>query len=194
MCAFLVALELLLQVLAARSEEHGEFPSDGSVVEPIADAYRVIAVGDSWVYGAESLPSGLLAEQDLGQPERVAAAYGEFCRGVIDVVAPLVPAVKPQAAFFEQWGPAGCAALARVIRHARRAGLVVICDAKRGDIGSTARAYAEAYLAGEDPAAAAWAWRRVSMFSPTFSPPFPSSPITTGNRGSPQASRTSWTR
>ena len=61
---------------------------------------------------AESLPAGLLAEQDQGQPERVAAPYGEFCRGVIDVVAPLVAVVKPQAAFFEQQGPAGMAVLA----------------------------------------------------------------------------------
>ena len=69
---------------------------------------------------------------------------------MIDVVAPLVPAVKPQSAFFEQVGPEGVAVLARVIRKARDAGLIVICDAKRGDIGSTAEAYAAAYLAGED--------------------------------------------
>jgi len=62
MFAFLVALELLLQVMAARSEEHGEFPTDGSLAEPMADAYRVIAVGDSWVYGAESLPSEAFIE------------------------------------------------------------------------------------------------------------------------------------
>jgi orotidine-5'-phosphate decarboxylase len=64
--------------------------------------------------------------------------------------------VKPQAAFFEEWAPAGCGALARVIRHARQAALIVICDAKRGDIGSTAEAYARAYLAGSDAAAAPW--------------------------------------
>lgn len=86
----------------------------------------------------------------------VAAAFEQFCVRVIDVVAPLVPAVKPQAAFFEEWGPPGCAALARVIEHARAAGLIVICDAKRGDIGSTAEAYARGYLAGADPNAAAW--------------------------------------
>lgn len=85
-----------------------------------------------------------------------ANAFEEFCRRIIDVVAPLVPAVKPQAAFFEELGPAGCWALARVIQHARRAGLIVICDAKRGDIGSTAEAYARGYLAGEDPNAAPW--------------------------------------
>lgn len=85
-----------------------------------------------------------------------AAAFEEFSKRIIDVVASLVPAVKPQAAFFEELGPAGCTAFANVIHHARRAGLIVICDAKRGDIGSTAEAYARGYLAGEDPAAAPW--------------------------------------
>lgn len=85
-----------------------------------------------------------------------ANAFEEFSRRIIDVVAPLVPAVKPQAAFFEELGPAGCWALGRVIQHARRAGLIVICDAKRGDIGSTAEAYARGYLAGEDVNAAPW--------------------------------------
>ncbi len=86
-----------------------------------------------------------------------AQAFEEFCCRIIDIVSPLVPAVKPQAAFFEELGPAGMMALERVIRHARKAGLIVICDAKRGDIGSTAEAYARAYLAGEDPNAAVWA-------------------------------------
>jgi orotidine-5'-phosphate decarboxylase len=86
-----------------------------------------------------------------------AAAYEEFCFRVIDVVAPFVPAVKPQSAFFEECGPEGVRTLARVIRRARQSGLIVICDAKRGDIGSTAEAYAAAYLAGEDPDAAPFA-------------------------------------
>ncbi|MCA8987749.1 MAG: orotidine-5'-phosphate decarboxylase [Planctomycetaceae bacterium] len=92
--------------------------------------------------------ASLLPGDELSQQ---AAAYEEFSCRLIDVIAPLVPAVKPQAAFFEQLGPAGVVALERVIRHARRAGLIVICDAKRGDIGTTAAAYADAYLAGEDP-------------------------------------------
>lgn len=87
---------------------------------------------------------------------QAAAAFEEFCVRLIDVVAPLVPAVKPQAAFFEELGPDGCLALARVIRYARRVGLIVICDGKRGDIGTTAEAYARAYLAGHDPQAAPW--------------------------------------
>lgn len=87
----------------------------------------------------------------------MAGAFEYFCFHVIDVVAPLVAAVKPQAAFFEELGPSGCRVLARVIRRARDAGLIVICDAKRGDIGSTAEAYARGYLAGADPDAAFWA-------------------------------------
>jgi orotidine-5'-phosphate decarboxylase len=105
------------------------------------------------------LPSAVLerARQRYSpRTEQIAAAYEEFCFRIIDVVAPLVPAVKPQAAFFEEWGPAGCAALGRVIARARRAGLIVICDAKRGDIGPTAEAYARGYLAGSDDTAAAW--------------------------------------
>jgi orotidine-5'-phosphate decarboxylase len=95
----------------------------------------------------EQLPPALTA----GEPEdlaRRAAVYARFCREAIDVVAPLVPAVKPQAAFFEQLGPPGMAALHEVIQHARAVGLIVILDGKRNDIGSTAEAYAEAYLGG----------------------------------------------
>ncbi|MDZ4688383.1 MAG: orotidine-5'-phosphate decarboxylase [Planctomycetaceae bacterium] len=105
------------------------------------------------------LPDDVLASarSQVDDPSAVAAtAFEEFCVRIIDVVAPLVPAVKPQAAFFEEYGPDGCLALCRVIRYARAQGLVVICDAKRGDIGTTAEAYARAYLAGDDPAASPW--------------------------------------
>ncbi len=92
---------------------------------------------------AESLPKGLLTGEGN---EAVARAYVAFCRGIIDVVAPLVPAVKPQAAFFEQLGPAGCVALGEVMNYASEKGLIVILDGKRNDIGTTAQAYAEGYL------------------------------------------------
>lgn len=108
----------------------------------------------------DQLPDSIVAaarERTSNEFEAAASAFEEFCSRVIDVVSPLVPAVKPQAAFFEQYGPAGCQALQTVIRKARDAGLIVICDAKRGDIGSTAEAYANAYLAGADPDAAVWA-------------------------------------
>jgi orotidine-5'-phosphate decarboxylase len=93
---------------------------------------------------------------DAADSSRQADAFRQFCCRIIDAVAPLIPVVKPQSAFFEQLGPPGCEALCDVIRHARAAGLLVICDAKRGDIGSTAQAYAEGYLAGDDPQAAPW--------------------------------------
>jgi orotidine-5'-phosphate decarboxylase len=101
-----------------------------------------------------SLPEGLqnaTADDYAAQ----AAAFRVFCEGVIDVVAPLVPAVKPQAAFFEQLGPAGMQAFGDVIRYARGKGLLVIVDGKRNDIGTTATAYAEGYLG--DEATSAWA-------------------------------------
>jgi orotidine-5'-phosphate decarboxylase len=68
-------------------------------------------------------------------------------------VAPHAVAVKPQLAFFEALGAAGMAAFEQVCSYAHRAGLLVIADGKRGDIGSTARAYAEAYIEGERPRA-----------------------------------------
>jgi orotidine-5'-phosphate decarboxylase len=69
----------------------------------------------------------------------------DFCRGIVDAVAEVAVAVKPQAAFFEAQGATGWAALVEVCGYAREAGLVVIADAKRGDVPSTARAYAAAF-------------------------------------------------
>jgi len=79
-------------------------------------------------------------------PAGVADAFSRFCRGIIDAVAPYVVGVKPQLAFFELYGSDGMRALEDVCAHAHDAGLLVIADGKRGDIGSTARAYAGAYL------------------------------------------------
>ncbi len=76
----------------------------------------------------------------------IAAAYEVFCTGIIDAVADHVGVVKPQAAFFEEIGPAGTHVLSRVVQHAREKGLLVLMDAKRGDIGTTAEAYARGYL------------------------------------------------
>ena len=78
--------------------------------------------------------------------ENIADSFERFCKEIIDIVAPLVPAVKPQAAFFEQYGPEGMVALRNVIRYAKQQGLLVIFDGKRNDIGSTAEAYAAGIL------------------------------------------------
>lgn len=108
----------------------------------------------------DQLPPSLLHSERARHSSHAAmaaAAFERFCFRIIDVVAPLVPAVKPQAAFFEELGPGGSQVLASVMRRAREAGLIVICDAKRGDIGSTAEAYARGYLAGSDINGAPWA-------------------------------------
>ena len=97
----------------------------------------------------ESLPPHLLADcrAELGESsEAVAEALWRFNRGVIDAVHDVVPAVKPQLAFYERYGVAGLKAYTRTARYARGAGLLVIADGKRNDIGSTATAYAEAFL------------------------------------------------
>jgi len=97
----------------------------------------------------EALPPALgAAAVSASDPAALAAIFTDFCRGVIDVVAPLVPIVKPQLACFEALGPHGMTALASVIAHARSQGLLVLADGKRGDIGSTAEAYAAGWLAG----------------------------------------------
>lgn len=93
----------------------------------------------------ESLPTSI-AKRHSGP----AAAYEEFCFRVLDIVAPHVGVVKPQSAFFEACGPGGFVALKNVMTKARQLGLVTILDAKRGDIASTASAYAEAAFTAFD--------------------------------------------
>jgi orotidine-5'-phosphate decarboxylase len=83
-------------------------------------------------------------------PAARADAVARFCRGLIDAAAPSCVAVKPQLAFFEALGFHGMRAFEDACSYAREAGLLVIADAKRGDIGSTARAYAAAYLEPRD--------------------------------------------
>jgi len=93
----------------------------------------------------EQFPVELRGEASQGR-EQAAAACTRFCCGVIDAVAPYVVGVKPQIAFFEALGSHGMKSFEDVCAYARSAELVILVDAKRGDIGSTARAYATAYL------------------------------------------------
>jgi orotidine-5'-phosphate decarboxylase len=74
------------------------------------------------------------------------AAITAFHELVIDAIADLVPAVKPQLAFFEQYGVVGMQAFENTVLKAKQRGLLVIADGKRNDISSTAEAYANAYL------------------------------------------------
>ena len=95
---------------------------------------------------------GLDPNPDL-LPVELRGDVARFCCGIVDAVAPYAVCVKPQLAFFEALGPRGMSAFDQVCAYARRAGLLVIADGKRGDIGSTARAYADAYLEGDPPRA-----------------------------------------
>jgi orotidine-5'-phosphate decarboxylase len=119
----------------------GDRPSLHSVaMTPFAD--RLAEAVDS---KRTQLVVGLDPRPDLF-PLEVGGDVERFCDGIIDAVAPHAVAVKPQLAFFEALGVDGITALEEVCGYARSAGLLVILDAKRGDIGSTARAYAAAYL------------------------------------------------
>ncbi|HVZ30956.1 MAG TPA: orotidine-5'-phosphate decarboxylase, partial [Polyangiaceae bacterium] len=87
---------------------------------------------------------GLSRAGDLEERARILEAYSLM---TLEAVHDLVPVVKPQMAYFELYGSHGMRALERCIETARAMGLLVLLDGKRGDIGSTSRAYAEAYLA-----------------------------------------------
>ncbi|UMG92627.1 orotidine-5'-phosphate decarboxylase [Nocardioides sp. TF02-7] len=94
--------------------------------------------------------AGLL--HDWGLDDTV-AGLERFALTAVEAVAPLCPVVKPQSAFYERFGSRGIAVLERVVAESRAAGALVLLDVKRGDIGSTSQAYAEAYLDPGSPLA-----------------------------------------
>ncbi|RRS00794.1 orotidine-5'-phosphate decarboxylase [Glycomyces terrestris] len=96
-------------------------------------------------HGSQLLQWGL--DDDLAGAER-------FALTLVEAVAEKCAFVKPQSAFFERFGSGGVALLERVIAESRRAGALVVLDVKRGDIGSTMAAYAQAYLDPASPLAA----------------------------------------
>ena len=95
--------------------------------------------------GLDPHPGRLPALFGAAGPE----AFERFFNGVVDIAAGRAAVVKPQIALFERWGLDGMASLARIVARARAAGLIVLLDAKRGDIGSTAEGYAAAYLGAD---------------------------------------------
>src|SRR5882724_12666667 len=87
-----------------------------------------------------------------GETHRAASmAIREFNLRLLDALAPHVPIVKVQVAFYEAFGPAGMEVFADTLCEARHRGLIVIADVKRGDIELTAQAYASAYLGSSLP-------------------------------------------
>ncbi len=121
----------------------------------LADA--VLSKGSSLVVGLdpnlERMPRVLVeAARSEADDEREQAAHAiqRYQERVLELVAPYAAAVKPQIAYYEQWGPAGIRAYEQACDRARELGLLVIGDIKRGDIGSTATAYAQAHLPRAD--------------------------------------------
>ena len=82
--------------------------------------------------------------------EGAAEAILSFNKGIIDAICDVVPAVKPQCAFYERFGWQGMKALAETIAYAKEKGMFVIIDGKRNDIGTTMEAYATAHLGKTD--------------------------------------------
>ena len=98
-------------------------------------------------YVPEHIRQAAFAEHGTGLEGACEAIY-QFNVGLIDALCDIVPAVKPQSAYYENLGWRGMEMLERTIRYAKSKGLFVIADIKRGDIGSTASAYAEGWLSG----------------------------------------------
>ncbi|MEV6370783.1 orotidine-5'-phosphate decarboxylase [Micromonospora musae] len=107
-----------------------------------ARLHRAVAERGPLCVGIDPHP-GLLARWGLADD---AEGLDRFARTVVDALSDRVAVVKPQSAFFERFGARGVAILESTIRQLRDRGALVLLDVKRGDIGSTVRAYAEAYL------------------------------------------------
>ncbi len=98
------------------------------------------------------MPDRWLQKQGVNQQSSIAdcaEAIYQYNLMVLDAIADLVPAVKPQSAYYELYGSAGIIALEKTIMAARDRGLLVVLDVKRGDIASTATAYAQSYLSSQ---------------------------------------------
>lgn len=112
-----------------------------------ARLHRAMAERGPLCVGVDPHPSLLAAWGLRDDPDGLAS----FCGRVVEAVGDLCAIVKPQSAFFERHGSRGIASLESTIRQFKDAGALVLLDVKRGDIGSTVRAYADAYLDPSSP-------------------------------------------
>ncbi|HEX8324138.1 MAG TPA: orotidine-5'-phosphate decarboxylase [Tepidisphaeraceae bacterium] len=119
---------------------------------PFADRLHaaIAAKGAPICVGLDPILDSFPPELKPADPHDLGAAVGAvrtFCSGVLNAVRDVAPAVKPQIAYFERFGPQGVALYYDVVAEAKSLGLLVIGDVKRGDIGATSSAYAAAHLA-----------------------------------------------
>jgi len=130
--------------LAQRLSPRSKVISDEQIIfnDPEIQAVGLFALADS---RPEQIQKAAFAE--YGETLKGAAeAIWQYNKGIVDAVADLIPAVKPQIAMYEQFGVAGLIAFQKTVAYCKEKGLVVIGDVKRGDIGSTSEAYAVAHL------------------------------------------------
>jgi orotidine-5'-phosphate decarboxylase len=121
------------------------------LLQAIQEKKTPTCVGIDPIYSR--LPAEIAEHKELNDEydsETALDAVLEYCRRVIKIVAPLVPAVKINSAFFERYYWEGVEGYFDLIQEADQSGLVVIADSKRGDIGSTAEMYARSALAEPD--------------------------------------------
>ena len=113
-----------------------------TLIEKIIEKQNPTCVGldTSFSYLPDEMRAGANSLEDAAE------AILTFNRGIIDAVSDIVPSVKVQIAYYEQYGTAGLRAFYETLRYAKEQGLVVITDAKRNDIGATASQYAAAFL------------------------------------------------
>lgn len=136
-CRLSVVAAFLIHIMTTTSS-----PSFQSKLEA-----RVESIGSILCIGLDPHPNELFAERTdwevASEQTRCDAAF-TFCKTIIDATLPYAAAYKPNAAFFEALGDGGAAVLRRIVRDVIPSDVPVLLDVKRGDIGSTATAYAEA--------------------------------------------------
>ena len=117
------------------------------LIEKIIETQNPTVVGldPKLEYIPEYIKEKCAAKHGAGLKAAAAALY-KFNKGIIDAVCDIVPAVKPQAAYYEMYGYYGVKALYKTIKYAQSKGMYVIVDGKRNDIGATMDAYSAAYL------------------------------------------------
>ncbi len=115
------------------------------------DLSHICSLYPDWVKSIYPLINTSKSSKDSDYFKSITTLYLEYSKFIIDAVHDLVPAVKPQSAFFEVWGHQGIMVLEEVIAYARKRGLLIITDVKRGDVPSTAKHYATAYLDKDSP-------------------------------------------
>lgn len=99
----------------------------------------------------DQMPDFILQKyENKSTPTRIVAAISDFHKIIINTIADIVPGVKPQVAFYEQYGLPGMKAFKNTLAYAKKKGLITIVDAKRNDIGSTAQAYSNTFLGKTD--------------------------------------------